>query len=326
MRLLIVIALSLLPQMTLAAGCVGSDLRTQLEPDQIAALAAAEAETPFANGNHWRATRGERVIHVIGTVHIPDPRLDPVSAKLAPLITAADRLLVEATAEDRKLLEQNLTSDSSFLLLQDTTLPELMEEEDWQKLAEAARSRGIPAFMAAKFQPWYLSLVLALPGCAMEVMGTGEGLDARIETMAQNADLARQSLEPFDTVFKMFNEDPLDEQLRMLQLGIFPEETGADLLVTTLNSYFDQAHSDSWQLSRILTLAHLDLPEAEVEQMLTEMEEKLLIRRNLAWIDVIEDAPEDRLVVAVGAAHLMGESGILNQLQSRGYTLERQAF
>lgn len=325
MRFLIPVLVALLPQ-ALWASCEGTDLRASLSEAQRAALVTAAEETPFAEGNRWRARRGDRVIDLVGTLHIPDPRLAPVMERLTPDIAAADLLFVEAIEEDRKALERNLAADTSLLLLQDTSLPELLEEDDWQALAEAARSRGIPPVMAAKMQPWYLSLVLALPGCAMDLLQDGGGLDARIEAVAKAEGVPRSSIESYDTVFRVFNEEPLEEQLDMLRLGVFPEATGADLLVTTVNSYFDEAHSDNWQLSRMMTFAHLDLPEAETTAMLDEMEEKLLTRRNLAWIEVIEAASEDRLMVAVGAAHLMGESGLLNQLQARGYALERLEF
>ena len=325
MRLLISALIALLPQ-ALWAGCEGTDLRAGLSPAQQAALTQAAEQTPFPEGNRWRASRGDRVIDLVGTIHIPDPRLDPVMDRLTPNIERAERLFLEANAEDRKALERNLAADTSLLLLQETSLPELLAEDDWQALAEAARSRGIPPVMAAKMQPWYLSLVLALPGCAMDLMKDGGGLDARIEAVATEAGVPRSSIEAYDTVFRVFNEEPLEEQLDMLRLGVFPEATGADLLVTTVNGYFDEAHSDNWQVSRMMTFAHLDLPEAQTEAMLDEMEDKLLTDRNLAWIEVIEAAPEDRLMVAVGAAHLMGESGLPNQLQRRGYSLERLEF
>lgn len=325
MRIFLTCLLVLLPH-SLWAACTGSDLREALSAEDSAALADAEAATPYAHGNHWRATRGDRVIHVIGTMHMHDPRLDPVEERLEPVIENSDLLFLEATEEDAKKLEHGLATDASLLLLQDTTLPEMLDEEAWQKLADAARARGIPPFMAAKMQPWYLSLVLALPRCAMELATAGDGLDARVEDIAQAAGIARRSIEAYDTVFQVFNAEPLEEQLRMLQLGVFPEDLSADLLITTVNSYFDEAHSDSWQLSRLMTFAHLDLPEADINAMLDEMEQKLLIDRNLAWIDVIEAAPEQRITVAVGAAHLMGESGVLNQLETRGYTLEPQPF
>lgn len=325
MRFITLCLFLLVPHLA-AAACNGTDLRDRLSPDQTAALEAAEAATLNAHGNHWRASRGDRVIHVIGTIHMPDPRLDPVVARLEPVVTGADLLFLEATEEDTKALQKRLTGMESLLLLKDASLPDLMNEAEWQKLAEAARARGIPPFMAAKMQPWYLSLVLALPGCAMELVGEGKGLDSRIEALAKGAGVPRQSIEPIDTVFQVFNSDPLDQQLRLLQLGIFPEDLSADLLETTVNAYFDEAHSDAWQMSRLMTFAHLDLPEDEVEVLLDDMEQKLLIARNLAWIDEIEAAPEARIVVAVGAAHLMGESGVLNQLEQRGYLLERQPF
>lgn len=325
MRFLVITLFLLIPQLA-AAACNGTDLRDRLDPDQAAALEAAEAATLYAHGNHWRARRGDRVIHVIGTIHMPDPRLDPVVARLEPVVAAADLLFLEATEEDTKALEKRLTGTDSLLLLKNTSLPELLDEAAWQTLAEAARARGIPPFMAAKMQPWYLSLVLALPGCAMELVSEGQGLDTRIEGLAKEAGVARRSIEAIDTVFQVFNSDPLEEQLRLLQLGVFPEDLSADLLETTVNAYFDEAHSDAWQMSRLMTFAHLDLPETEIEALLDEMEQKLLIARNLAWIEEIEAAEEARIVVAVGAAHLMGESGVLNQLEQRGYTLERQPF
>lgn len=325
MRLFLFCLLILLPQ-SLWAACSGTDLRDSLSAAQKAVLAKAEAETPFSTGNRWRATRDDRVIDLIGTIHISDPRLDPVVTRFAPAIETADLLFLEAIAEDRKALERNLATDSSLLLLQNTTLPELLAEDDWQTLADAAKERGIPAFMAAKMQPWYLSLVLAMPSCAMEVMTKGKGLDARIEALATEAGVARRSLEPYDTVFRVFNAEPLDEQLQMLQISVSPEDLGGDLMASTLNSYFEESHSDSWQLARMVSLGHIDLPEAEVEAMQDKMEKGLLIDRNLAWIDVIEDAPESNIAVAVGAAHLMGETGLLNQLEQRGYTLERLPF
>jgi uncharacterized protein YbaP (TraB family) len=55
------------------------------------------------------------------------------------------------------------------------------------------------------------------------------------------------------------------------------------------------------------------------------MEQMLLIDRNTAWIPVIDAAVtgHQNAVVAVGAAHLPGESGILNLLEQDGWTISR---
>ena len=56
------------------AECKGQNLIAQLSPDAQAALRAQAAEYPYGSGNYWQATRGDEVIHLIGTYHMDDPR------------------------------------------------------------------------------------------------------------------------------------------------------------------------------------------------------------------------------------------------------------
>ena len=76
--------------------------------------------------------------------------------------------------------------------------------------------------------------------------------------------------------------------------------------------------------------------EAYVNQNLTElekvgednegfekMEAKLLTERNDRWVKTIsEQVKEKSTFYAVGAMHLVGESGLINQLRKEGYTVE----
>ena len=52
--------------------------------------------------------------------------------------------------------------------------------------------------------------------------------------------------------------------------------------------------------------------------------EAVLFERNARWLPLIEpQLREGDLFIAVGAAHLFGERGILAELQRRGYTVKR---
>ena len=61
--------------------------------------AARLHDTPYPTGNHWIATKDDRRLNIIGTMHISDPRMDAVTEQLAPVIQSADVLLVEATRD-----------------------------------------------------------------------------------------------------------------------------------------------------------------------------------------------------------------------------------
>lgn len=329
MRRIVLLALALwIPATGLGATCAGTDLRETLTPDRQAAVAEAAGTHPYPRGNRWRATRDGRVIDILGTLHLDDPRLDAVSERFRPAVAAADLLLVEMAPEDEAALTASLAADPSQLLMSGTTtLPMLMDEEDWARLSDEMRMRGIPPAMGARMQPWYLSLQLTLPACATESLAAGtRGLDHRITAMAADADVPVRSLEDPATLFALFADEPLERQARLLRASLLPPGRGEDMFATLVESYFDERHAEAWELSRILAVESVDLPAAEIEALYAELAEELLFARNRAWIREIERAEARNLALAFGAAHLFGEDGVLALLERAGYSLTRLDF
>lgn len=311
-----------------AATCTGTDLRPSLSASEQTELASRIDGMPYASGNHWKAMRGGQVLHVIGTVHMDDARLAPVVARLEPLLATADRLYLEATAKEQDALQKAISTRPELLFLTDgPTLPELMPEEAWQALADAARVRGIPAFLAAKFQPWYLSVMLSLPACAVQQIQAGtQGLDAQLMARADAAGLPQIALEPYDTLFQIMGAEPLERQVEFLSLGILTDRAAEDGFATLLASYFAEETAEIMEVSRLTARRHLDMETAEVDALFDEMVGTILVKRNLAWMETLLAAPDGVSVVAVGAGHLPGEDGVLDLLSDAGFTLERQTF
>ncbi len=52
----------------------------------------------------------------------------------------------------------------------------------------------------------------------------------------------------------------------------------------------------------------------------------MLDTRNALWMPRILGRAEGNIVVAVGAAHLSGDAGLLAQLNQAGYSLSRAEF
>ncbi|WP_224826607.1 TraB/GumN family protein [Cognatishimia sp. MH4019] len=309
------------------ARCEGASVLDSLSAPQQAELEQTVAQTPFPKGLLWRAEKGDTVLHLIGTMHIYDPRLDPILARIQPLIPAADLILLETTKSAEAQMQSDMASRPELLFITEgPTLPDLLPEPIWQTLANQARARQIPAFMAAKFQPWYLSLMLAVPPCAMEAMVSGQrGLDHMIMDQAEIAGVPTQALEPYDTLFTLFGQEPMAEQIEMLQATIAMNRDADALFATLLATYFAEQHVKAWHISR---LAAYDMPGVSpdaIDAMFTEMEDVLLIRRNRNWMPVIAEATRqhDTLMIAMGAAHLGGRDGVLNLLAQDGYTLTR---
>lgn len=328
---LILLALTLwtLCAAPLRAACEGQDLSGSLTAEERAVLQERLAAAPYPEGNHWRATRNGEVLHLVGTVHLADPRLDAPADRLLPLVEDAAMLLLEMTQAEQDELERALASRADMLLLPDSTLPELLPEEDWQQLAEAMRARGMPPFMAAKMRPWYVSLLLSMPPCMTARLGERNGLDARLEAAAGAAGVPTRALEPYDTGFAAFAEMPFDTQILMIRAALSAPDAAEDLFETVLSAYFAETHAAGQIVLEVLSPRLSPLTEEENALVFETLDETLIAGRNRAWIPVILSALEDTegpVVAAFGAAHLPGEVGVLNLLAQEGFTLERLPF
>ena len=311
-----------------AAFCTGTDLRDTLTDAERTTIAEAMESTLYARGNHWIARKGSQTLHVIGTMHLDDPRWGPVMAEIAPVITQADLLFVEMTDEDQMAMQRALAEQpEKVFITEGPTLPEILPESDWQRLSAAMAERGLPGFMAAKMQPWMQTLMLGMPGCAIANPELAKrGLDMRLMTAAREADVPVRSLEGFEALYELIADGTVEEQLDMLMATLPFASDSEDQFITTARFYFDEDTAAAWEFARIISYRRSDLPPDEIEALLEEFKSKLLDTRNRAWMDPILAAQEDNIVIAVGALHLMGEDGVLNLLDQAGYTLERAAF
>lgn len=321
------IALLTLTGLPAAAQCVGTSYLDQLTPTQQSDLTAASQAIPFGEGILWTATRDDSTITVIGTMHIYDPRLKPIYDKISDEIATADLVMLEATPKEEAELQDLIVTDPGLLfIVEGPTLPTLLDEQTWDLIASAATERGIPGFMTAKMQPWYLSLMLSVPPCAMQDMISGNlGLDHMISEKATMAGVPMQALESVTTLFDLFKDEPFQDQIDMLKINLSSSEIQQQMFVSMLDSYFAQDVGTLWEMSRIAMTEVPGIDAATATDLFEQMEQSLLITRNRNWMPVIAQAASenDDLVVAVGAAHLIGEEGILQFLENDGWTLTR---
>lgn len=310
-----------------SAACVGDSYLDRLTAQQEEQLSAAVADMPYSEGLIWEATKDAATITVVGTMHIYDPRLEDLRDRLADTIASADLVLLEATPEDEVKLQELLVAEPERLFLVDgPTLPELVDEDTWQLIVNAASERGIPSFMAAKMQPWYLSMTLAVPSCAMSDMMAGvRGLDHMIMADAQAAGVPLQAVEPYTTLFDLFGDDSFDEQLDLLRISMLVPELQEQMFVAMLDRYFAEDVGRLWEMSRIALSDVPGMDPVAGNAMFDEMEEAMLNTRNRNWIPVITEAAEGRedIVLAVGAGHLIGEIGVLQLLENEGWAITR---
>jgi len=156
----------------------------------------------------------------------------------------------------------------------------------------------------------------------MDLMVNGvSGLDHMIMEEAEANAIPLVALEPYNTLFDAMTAGSFEDQLENLQLALLAPEVHSEMFVAMLDAYFDENIALLWEASRLATELVPGLDPQRGAELFAETEQILLADRNLNWIPVIEANLQRKTVVAAGAAHLMGDYGVLRLLENEGWAI-----
>ncbi|MDJ0626807.1 MAG: TraB/GumN family protein [Rhodobacter sp.] len=326
---ILVALLAILAALPVSAACTGTDLLAAMPAGQRDALEAAASDQPYPNGILWRAERGDQIIHVIGTLHLHDPRHRATLDRIDTHIARSDTVFLEFGPGDEKRLQAKIAQEPDLAFITDgPTLPDQLADEDWNRLRQVMADRGVPGFLAAKMKPWMAMTTLGIAKCALhDLQGGLRGLDHMVMERALELGKTPKALEPVETLFDIFGSYSPEEQLDLLRLTLDQQLDNPDAQMTTLiEAYFRGEIRLIWEWSFAVAQDAMGLSDTDWQAQVARAEEALINRRNRAWMDrILPAAADGEVLVAAGALHLPGEQGLLNLLARQGFTLTRLA-
>jgi uncharacterized protein YbaP (TraB family) len=186
--------------------------------------------------------------------------------------------------------------------------------EETQRFSETALRLGLQAQMLEPMQPWLASLTLTIFPMMRAGYDPQAGVDRAIDAFGDANGKRMRAFETPRQQIGFFADFPPEIQRQMLIEAINEAGQGAEVL--------DQM-SATWERGDLDALERL-LSE-DMRRAYPEMYAALISNRNAAWIVVLMGELEGEGVdfVAVGAAHLVGEEGLIAQLRARGVSVER---
>lgn len=312
------------------AECIGTNLLDTMPAEQRAQIDAAVSNVPFARGFMWLARKGDQKITIVGTYHFPDPRHQKTMLRILPALRDAAVLYVEAGPEEEAKLTTALERDPDLMVdARGPTLPERLNDKEWQALSEAMAARGMPAAVTSRLRPWYVSMMLGISPCMMTQMqkGMDDGLDQLLVEKAQEMNIPVASLEPWDTVFTLFDDLTPEQEIGMIRTSLPVANHADDYGVTLGDAYFDGDIWAIWEFGRFDAYRNSEMGREEVNSMLNMAQVQMMDRRNQSWIAPLTKAAADAarrgksVVAGFGALHLPGENGVLRLLEKQGWTI-----
>ena len=307
------------------AECPDTSVFSKLPEKKQTEMRTAAHQQPFAKGLIWQVSKNDVTSYIVGTLHLSNPRHAETIARVQPLYDKVDTLVLEMTSEDEAAFLTTLTSNSAlFMITEGPSLIDRLGEDTWNTLLPRIEEAGLPGFMAAKYQPWFLGLALAVPPCVLEEQRAGKiGLDRQIERIAKDKGLATSSLDNTEGLLQVLAGDPLEKQVADLRDAVAFGLAGHDTTSDLVNFYFDEEVALAWEFTRAQAFEKAGPEQYDrVTGILEEFEQALLTDRNLLWSRTLADSlAQSPALVAVGALHLPGEDGLLSLLQKQGFAV-----
>ncbi len=272
----------------------------------LAGSAAGAADAPFL----WEITGPKAHHYLMGSVHLLPETAYPLPSALDHAYAAADTLVLEsdlAALTSPQLQAQMLAMGSTA-----TGLKSEVGEALYQRVQAYARAHAISAQICDSLKAWYCALTL-------EVM-TFQQTGSRSE-LGLDQHYYEQALAAHKTI--RWLEDP------QVQLDVFagmPAAASLEMLEGTLDEQGSEGGSpeellSAWQRSDVAALEKL---VREFRQTQPALYQRILTARNRAWtprLVQLVKLPRTQLVI-VGAAHLIGSDGLVQQLRARGYKVQ----
>lgn len=261
----------------------------------------------------WRVSDGDSDVYIAGTVHLLRQQDYPLPDAFEQAYTASQRLFFETDigAMSDMGLQQRLMQQLTY---QDgRTLSTVLDAESYDALAKYVDSIGLPMAMLQSFKPGLLISTLSV--LEFQKLGfTPQGVDSYFFTRALGDGKPRGELET------------IDQQIAML--AAMGEGYESEFVLYSVKDFSQIGESIERIVGAWRTGDMAALSDEFIAPMLAdtpELYDSMLVQRNNNWMPQIQAMFNETGTefVLVGVAHLVGEHGLVEQLQSKGYEVTR---
>lgn len=281
-------------------------------------LVSKGTETAAQTGGRgfmWEVESNGNTVYLVGSMHIADDSFYPLREEFEEAFAEADYLGVEIDiskaadeAQQKLILDLGSYQDG-------TTLKDHVSSETYTKLGDILKKNGLEPNALDAFKPWVAESTLTSLKSATAGYEASAGVDLYFIQKAIESKLPIIELESYESQLGMFNgfSKELQEETLKATLDNF------DVLNDSVNQM-----AEMWKTGNDKQLLDLTNNFSDNE----EYNKAMLIDRNIGMANKIDgylksDKKEEYFIV-VGAAHYLGEHGIVKLLEDKGYTVERK--
>jgi uncharacterized protein YbaP (TraB family) len=274
----------------------------------------------------WKVSAGENTptLYLFGTMHLAADGFLAKHDYVRAAIDASDVVFTEAAMDQNEIATQVL---QYIFLPEGMQLSDSLDASEWTLLDSALRSFNNPMISTASMarcKPMYVLITVSSLQFQKYDTSTGDALQKSVDySVVKYAESQHKNLRYFETTAQqlqyLLNDPPLEMQFRLLKKAL--RQKGSDdsvsALISKLPEYYHRQSLDT--IARIMEYMN---PGGGDDQKLYDI---LLRDRNYRWLETIKhfvSIGRNSAFIAVGAGHLVGETGLIELLRSEGFVVE----
>lgn len=324
--------LAVLMVLTLCTGCGGRKERPEKTPKPTAeAVQTPDFDPADVTPAMWKVTDAEgHTLYLFGTIHVGDGRSDAAMEKILPTVDSCDALALEFDLVEYETdVAAMMQTVETFTLPDDAEVTDTLPDELFERAKDLMDEAGVYNDGLLHFNVQFWSTLV--DQCVMLVssdLSSDHAMDSKLCEHAYDTELPVYSVESAQAQYDLLNSVPDELAVAMIRDTLDSRDTYND----DLNEMYALWLSGS--TDELLAFIEDDEepdPEEYSPELIAMAEDfdramgpernKEMCARALEYL-----AGGKTVFFAVGAAHMLGEEGLVQLLTDAGCTVERYDY
>jgi len=272
----------------------------------------------YNNSLIYKIQSDTNTVYLLGSIHVLAEEYYPLTRAFSYAYYNSQKVIFEIDPEVLFSLSPNKTFDNYYYFQNEKTLKKILHPTTFKLLKKRVAQMGLPFESINKLKPWAVNKIIGRSPFSTKDFRPDLGIEFYFFRLAKDAGKPTGGLETIEDQLDIDDKLPLKMQEKILR----------ETLTVSDSKEAEKKFSHlvkNWHQGNFSELE--DIIEEQKKKNLT-YHQALLTNRNKRWIPQIENfLMEDKnVLVIVGAAHLVGDDGLVALLTEKGYQLERVSY